>query len=200
MVGLVLGVVVGAAVMPGVARGETVCGTLLTNVVTATMHSGAPDFIVYEVSYNATATVLVLCSPVVRLLKNVVYADGSLPDLACCGRERGGAMAAVGATVTFQVCIQNEMTDSAWWVTITDALPANVSYQGMVSGWGGGAYEVSDGVPGMTYAYNTGGAWSDFTPPGGPAVGTVSPLNLRWVVQYIGPRRSACVAYAAKVL
>jgi len=195
-----LGVVLAGLLVAGSARGETAAGTLLTNVVTATMHSGAPDFIVYEVSYNATATVLVLSQPVVRLLKKVLYGDGSLPDMACCGAARGGAMAAVGATVTFQVCIENQMDQSAWWVTLTDALPANVSYQGMGNGWVGGAYNTSAGAPGLTYAYNTGGAWADFTPPGGPVAGTVSPLNLRWVVQYIGPAKSACVAFWAKVL
>jgi len=197
---IMLGVVMGAVVIAGPARGETVSGTLLTNVVTATMHSGAPGFIVYEVSYNCTATVLVLSAPIVRLVKRVLYADGSWPDVACCGVQRGGAYAAVGSTVTFQVCIENQMDQSAWWVTMTDVLPANVSYQGMGTGWAGGAYETSEGAPGLTYAYSTGGAYATFTMPGGPAVGTVAPLSLRWVVEYIGPTKSACVAFWAKVL
>src|SRR6185503_8748754 len=94
-------VALAAVVLLGVVetgQAATVCGTLITNVAASNMSSGFPDFVNYEVSYNATCTVMVLCAPVVALRK---FANGGYVTEA-----------AAGATVTFAICIENQTVDT----------------------------------------------------------------------------------------
>src|SRR5438046_2984693 len=84
----------GLALLVALAAGRasaaaTVCGTIITNVAAAAMGSGFPAFVQYEVSYNATCTVMVLCAPVVQLRK---FANG--------GYLTEGA---AGSAVTFSI-------------------------------------------------------------------------------------------------
>src|SRR5678809_720233 len=89
--GFAVAVALGLGLSSGRAEAAaTVCGTIITNVATATMTSGFPDFVTYVVSYNATCTVQVLCPPVVALRK--FANDGFTTE------------AGAGATVTFSIC------------------------------------------------------------------------------------------------
>ena len=174
-----LAVAASCVLAAGRVHAATACGTMITNVATATMTSGFPDYVAYEVSYNATVMVRVLCPPVVRLVK---YASSPL--------------CAAGCTVTFQVCVENQMTDSVWGITITDVLPANMTFVSMnpanydmTPGWALGAVISSN-------AGTTAGPWS----AGGPVVGQGPTHYLRWVIPGVGPAKSACVSYAARIL
>ena len=180
--------VLGLGLAAGRAHAATACGTIITNVATATMTSGFPDFVAYAVSYNATCTVAVLCPPVVRLVKWATT-----------------PMCAAGCTVTFQVCIENQMTDTVWGITMTDALPGNMTFVAMgsqvplsvVANYDttlGGPF-VLGAVVGSS-ASTTAGPWN----AGGPTVGQAPVWYLRWVVPGIGPAKSACVTYAARIL
>ncbi len=158
----------------------TAAGTIITNVATATMNSGFPYYAVYNVSYNATATFIVLPNPVVALQK---WADH--------------VQAGAGCTVTFQVCVQNQTQDTAWNVTITDQLPANMGFVlWNLSPPGFDNTNPNLGAPVPSYATALTGTWSTAA----PAAGTTAPLYLRWVFPGIGPTKSACAAYAASIL
>jgi len=169
------------------AEAATACGTMITNVATATMTSGFPDFVSYAVSYNATVMITVLCPPVVRLVK-----WASTP------------LCAAGCTVTFLVCVENQMTDTVWGITVTDALPGNTTFALGFAGATGGNYDTT-----LTGAFSLGGglvvsnspttAAASFT-AGSPTIGQAPVWYLRWVIGGIGPAKSACVSYAARVL
>jgi uncharacterized repeat protein (TIGR01451 family) len=166
---------------------STVCGTLITNVATATMTSGFPDFVGYEVSYNATCTVLVLCPPVVALKK---YANGGFLTEA-----------AAGATVTFQICIENQTTDTIWGIAVTDRMPDNMTFVDTVPTGTAPAFDnttPSLGLPAVVNATTVAGLTAGTTTA--PAYGTASPLYLRWTYNGIGPNKSACTVYRAKIL
>ena len=174
-----------ALALPGGARSQTACGALITNIAMATMWSGPPDLVAYEVSYGVTATVLVLCPPVIALRKSSSL-NGS--NLVTC---------AAGCTVTFSICLENQQfgpNDSVWSVTITDRLPTNMSF---VS-WGLDDYNTTTPAPAAPVATQSSvltGGWSGTAP-----VGQTAPYYLRWVVDRIGPTRSACLTYRAKIL
>jgi len=183
----VRGVLVALAVLAsGRAQGATVCGTLITNVVTATLSSGFPDYVLYEVSYNATATVRVLCPATLRFEKYVDWPE------AC-----------AGTTVRFYVCVVNETNDSVWGATVTDRMPGNMSYVDRDGTWNDavGDYYIP-ATPGSPPAYVR--AWAGSVIPGmtagDPPGGQLVPLYLRWTIDYVGPKRSACVTYRAVVL
>lgn len=197
-VGLGVLLALGAA---GRLEATTVCGTIITNVVTATMHSGAPEFVVYEVSYNATATLVVACPPSLRMAKYTNY-----------------PVASAGTIVTFKICIHNETNNSVWGVTITDALPRNMVWEGWDGNWTGTYANGADGdfyTPGTGVLADrpvdleTGGTFdymaSDASEiaamaPGPPPPGQVGPYYLRWTIPHVGPESSACVTYQARVL
>jgi uncharacterized repeat protein (TIGR01451 family) len=182
---LLVAVLLAGLVVPRLAQAaSTVCGTLITNVATATMTSGFPDFVGYEVSYNATCTVLVLCPPVVALKK---YANGGMLTEA-----------AAGATVTFQICIENQTTDTIWAISVTDRMPDNMTF---VSAGGVPSFDQTApnlGAPAVVNATTVAGLTAGTV--GAPAFGTASPVYLRWTYPGIGPSKSACVVYQAKIL
>lgn len=182
----------GLATLPGRAPAQTACGSLITNIATATMWDGAPTFTVYTLSYNVTATVLVLCPPVIALRKSSsVNGD---PLIQCSS----------GCVVTFQVCLENQQfgpNDSVWSVTITDRLPQNMAIAGPATF----NYNTTNPSLGADSAYHAFGA----TPPGSgwtaglpPTGQTSNPTTtfVRWVVSGIGPTRSACLTYTARIL
>jgi uncharacterized repeat protein (TIGR01451 family) len=163
----------------------TVCGTIITNEATATMTSGFPDFVGYEVSYNATCTVTVLCPPVVALRK---FANGGYLTES-----------AAGATVTFSICIENQTVDTVWGVTVTDQLPSNMTFVDYGTGpWTMGtqiapwppAYVAASSVAGLAAATNN----------TGPTAGQGAPYFMRWTFAGVGPNKSACVIYRAQIL
>ena len=172
------GLAVAMALAAGRGAASTACGTLITNVATATMTSGFPDYVAYEVSYNASVMVVVLCPPVIKLTK--------LASTPVC---------AAGCTVTFSVCIENQVADTVWNVTMTDVLPGLMSFlQNDVAN-----YNTTTGGPWSMTATNASavaGPWNG----GGPTVGQTAKWYLRWVVSGIGPTKSACVTYKARIL
>ena len=167
-----------ASALPRVAQAATSCGAIITNTATITMWSGPIDQIGYEVSYNVTATVKVIC-PVTAVLK---YA-------------RPAEVAASGVT-TFYICIDNQRMSadgSVWNVTVTDRLSDGMGFvafnpQSYIIG--GGAILTS------SYATSLAGPWTVGTPAGG----TQDPLFLRWVINYVGTLKSGCVTFSASVL
>lgn len=184
MAGLIVAVLAGFAGTRAFAM--TAAGSIVTNVVTATMTSGFPDFVAYTVSYNATAQVVVASAPVVKLAK---YASTPL--------------CAAGCTVTFQVCIENQQVDTAWAVTVTDILPGNTTLVQMYTAVGAGLnYDTSSsgqfsaalGGLNASLSSSMAGPWSA---PGGAGQG--APYYLRWVFG-VGSARSACVSYSVRIL
>lgn len=178
----VAGAVVAAvlALVAGRGLASTACGTLITNVATATMTSGFPDYVAYEISYNASVMVVVLCPPVVKLTKLA-----STPECAA------------GCTVTFSVCIENQVADTVWGVTMTDVLPGNMAYVDNYPpcpDYNTSLTNLGAVVPSSAAAI--GGPWN----AGGPGAGQTIPYYLRWVVPGIGPAKSACVMYRARIL
>ena len=163
----------------------TVCGTLITNVASAGMSSGPPAFVQYEVSYNATTTVLVLCAPVVQLRK---FANGGF-------LTEGSA----GATVTFSICVENQTADTVWAISVTDKLPDNMTFVD----WGvGGAYDLTAPNLGATRQVSAAtvagltAAVDNVAPPAGQGVN----FYMRWTYPGVGPQKSACVVYRARIL
>ncbi len=192
-VSLALGIAVAAvAGLPGRAPAQTACGSMITNIATATMWSGAPDFAVFIVSYSVTSQILVLCPPVIALTKSSSI-NGD-PLVQC----------AAGCLVTFQVCLNNQQfaaTDSVWEVTITDRIPTNMAFQA------GGAFDYNTTNPSLgaiTFGYASGATppatgWTAAYPPLGQT-STPTTTFIRWVVPGIGPTRSACLTYTARIL
>jgi len=184
-----VGFAVAIALSVGLAAGRaqaaaTVCGTIITNVATATMTSGFPDFVLYEVSYNATCTVQVLCPPVVALRKfaNAAYLSEG----------------AAGGTVTFSICIENQTNDTVWGITVTDKLPDNMTF---VDEGFGNDFDLTTpnlGVPNVVSAATTGGLAT--APAGAPPFGQAPNYYLRWTYTGIGPAKSACAVYRARIL
>jgi uncharacterized repeat protein (TIGR01451 family) len=180
-----LRLVCGLAVILAVTRptpslAATACGALITNVATITMSSGFPDYIAYAMTYNITATGVVLCPPVVRCVKWV------RPTIA-------GA----GETLTFSLCVENQMSDTVWGITMTDALPGNMTFA-LVSP---ADYDTTLGGPFVLGAVvPSNGPTATCGVAGAPTVGQAPPWFLRWAVPGIGPAKSACVTYAARIL
>ena len=182
---LLLGLLVALGAGAGRAGAATVCGTLITNAVSADMSSGFPDFVAYVVSYSATATVKVLCPANIAFKKYVDWPE------AC-----------IGTTVRFYVCVQNTMTDSVWGITLTDRLPDGMAFvdREAANTWnsGGNYYLPNSSLP--PFAISWGGSIVPLMTNGSPAAGQYVPCYLRWTLDYLGPKRSACVTYRAVVL
>ncbi len=163
------------ALAAGRGAASTACGTLITNVATATMTSGFPDYVAYECSYNASVMVVVLCPPVIKLTK--------LANTPLC---------AAGCTVTFSVCIENQVADTVWGVTMTDVLPGNMAFVDNFLDYNtttGAAAMVPSSAPALA------GPWG-----GAATAGQTVPYYMRWVVPSIGPQKSACAVYRARIL
>jgi uncharacterized repeat protein (TIGR01451 family) len=187
-----------ALLTPCAARAMTADGALITNVAYATLYWGAGGGSHYgtgvqgglggnvgpqsfSTTYSITSNVLVSC-PRIGIQKMATPTQQSS-----------------GSVVSFTIClVNNSLLASAWGLVITDKLPDNMSYvnpsagffpASPIVGWQGAPpYMKSDTV--LTGAYAG----------GEPANGAVNPLFLRWVLNPLGPGRSACVYYAARVL
>lgn len=177
----------------GRALATTACGNLITNIASATMWTGAPDFVAYEVSYSVTAALTVLCPPVIALRKSSDINGNVL------------ATAPSGGIVTFKICLENQQfgpNDSIWNVVINDRLPDNMVWSGepataATTAFNPGDYNTSTGANyTASWASSMAGPWT-LVPVSGV---TGTPLYLRWTISLIGPPRSACVTYRAKVL
>ena len=184
MTGAVLALALAWLTLAQRADAATACGTIITNVASATMTSGPPDFIGYEVSYNVTAVLSILCPPVVTLKKYSNSAYGSF------------GVAPSGGTVTFLICVENQTTTSVWGLTISDRLPANAYWLADSAAF---RYNMT-GVPlpaGPWFAYSSNNTtWNTAA----LAAGQGAPYYLRWTLEKIGPQKSACVSYTAVIL
>ena len=180
------------------AEATTVCGTIITNMVSATMHSGPPDFVVYPtpdlqgsgMAPTFTAVVQVACPPAIQMEKFVNWPTAS-----------------AGTTVVFRICVVNETTDSVWGVTITDKFPSGMIARGTppITWSGENTYGSFQTPPDVGQPVGPAFAWAKTEIPnmtGTPAAfnGQVPGLYLRWTIEFVGPMRSACVAFQAEIL
>jgi uncharacterized repeat protein (TIGR01451 family) len=153
-------------------------GTLLTNSASATYSAGSQGT---SVTYSATAKILI-ANPDVYLWKdaNPTYVSTS------------------GGIVTFLICFSNGGANTAFNVTITDALPPNTYWYDPTCT--APNYVVTGTIPlaniTRTYATTLAGL------AGAPS--TCPPNNfagyfLRWTVSRIDIGKSACITFAASV-
>ncbi len=179
---------------PRPATAMTADGALITNSAAATMYWGsggdpwwgaAPDgpyaSPFFTMSYKATTTVIVSC-PLVALQKWATPTSQ-----------------AAGGTVTFTICVvNNSLAASAWNVILTDQLPDNMAY---VTGIAGDTWTTGGTLIGTApnYAWSTTSAAGVFF-NGQPPSGQTNPYFLRWVINPLGPGRSACMTVRATVL
>ena len=160
------------AVLGRGVHAATADGTLITNVATATFSTptGGP----FAVTFGATATVIVL-SPCVALQK---VADTTVQ--------------AAGGTVTYTLWVVNcSAAMSAFNILVTDKLPDNMAYDAPRGTFGnGGAWSSFESATGGPTTYVAG------TPP----AGQVTPYYLRFLLDILGPSKSAYVKYSAVIL
>ena len=169
------------------AQATTADGTLITNVACATFGTVATagwpgSGQTLEVSYCATQTVLV-ATPSIALQKTAA------PSIECSG-----------GTITFCIwAVNTSSLTSAFDVVLVDRLPDNVAYLTGQNQWATG---TAGGT--ITYGYGAGGAlptytWGNTEPANG-GVQSGSLYYLRWVVNMIGPLKSAMVCYKVQIL
>ena len=177
---------VAAASWVRTASATTADGTLITNVACATFGTVATagwpgSGQTLEVSYCATQTVLV-ATPSIALQKT------ASPSIECSG-----------GTVTFCIwAVNTSSLTSAFDVVLVDRLPDNVAYLTGQTLWGTG---TAGGT--IVNGYGAGGALPTYTWGVEPANGGVqsgSLYYLRWVVNMIGPLKSAMVCYRVQIL
>ena len=166
------------AMGPGRTEAATADGTLITNVACATFSSAQTAGQGYAVSYCATATVLIQ-NPCVQLQK-----------------VANPTVQASGGSVTFTLWVVNcSATSSAWNVTVTDKMPDNTAYAGgTFLSWPG----LSSGFSWLPSYSTNNTTWSGT--PLQPADGTVVPLYLRYVLEALGPSRSAFARFSVEIL
>jgi len=159
----------------GRVRATTADGTMITNVATATF--ATPSLAgPYAVSYNASAYVMVQ-NPCVAIRKDPNVTTQS-----------------AGGTVTYTLWVVNcSPVTSAFNITITDKLPDNVTYDQPRGNWNGGSGGTWTSWESATGATN---AWVQATPPSGQA----TPYYLRFLLDQLGPAKSAMIAYSVVVL
>jgi len=169
-----LAAVWGLVLPPGEALAATADGTLITNVACATYMSASGQG--FTVSYCATQTVYV-SSPCIALQKLANPTTQSS-----------------GGTVTFTIWTVNcSCTNSAFQINVTDRLPDNMTYSSNYTNWPGGPgtwtrFASSDNGAAMAWQLN------------GPANAQGAPYYLRYVLDLIGPCKSAFVQFTANVL
>lgn len=179
---LVLGLVMAA----GGAVGMTADGALLTNMASGTYRS--VDYSSYEVSYGATAVVLVV-SPSVSIKK------GSNVTNMC-----------PGETVTFCIwAVNNSLLGSAFNVHVWDSVIPEGAYVTGQTNWGGGG-EITGGYyhkNGITTKNSWGAKGTVSEPDAGTyAVSPASnnPFFLKWKVDPLGPGKSAMFCFRMVLL
>ena len=166
--------VIGAAVLCGEGYATTADGTVITNRAAVAYYSADSGGMAYAVSYMVTATFIVN-NPCLNLQKT------AFPKVQVAGGE-----------ITFCLWVVNcSGMSSAFQIYVTDRMPGNTEYNANYSSWNGGS----------------GGTWSPYSSPdnmtyssGMPAVGQDAPYYLRWVLDLLGPARSAYVCYQVKIL
>jgi uncharacterized repeat protein (TIGR01451 family) len=164
----------GLVLPPGEALAATADGTLITNVACATYMAASGQG--FAVSYCATV-IVPISSPCIALQKIANPTTQSS-----------------GGTVTFTIWTVNcSCTNSAFQINVTDRLPDNMTYSGNYTSWNGGS----------------GGTWTRFASPdngatawalNGPTIGQGAAYYLRYVLDQIGPCKSALVQFTANVL
>lgn len=183
-----LAALVWSAVAPRPVAAMTADGALITNTASASWYFGIGSVLSwgatttgnlggnspalaaaggFSVSYVASANVLVNC-PVIGIQK--IGAPFSQ---------------APGGTVSFTLCVVNTGSTSAFRLSITDRLPDNMETANppAYASWGGGTWTSSYSSDNVGYAN------------GIPGNGQNAPYYLRWVVDPLGPQKSACVTY-----
>ncbi len=166
----------------GGAQASTAVGTILTNIVSATMWDGPLSGNNYEVSYNSTAYVTVIPPARFEFMKRVNL-----------------TMASSGATVVFSICVSNGANTSVWNLTLTDRIPNYMAFVSAPTNWGYPNYNLSTPAP-VSVTLSNGANPVPGMVAGAPAAGQTGPWYLRWTFGYVGPGKSACVTYAASIL
>jgi hypothetical protein len=167
----------------GEAHGMTADGALLTNLATGTYRS--VDYSSYEVSYGATALVLVV-SPSISIKK-------SSNVTAMCS----------GETVTFCIwAVNNSALGSAFNVHVWDSVISEGAYVTGQTNWAGG----SGGTITIGYYHKNGittkNAWA-MEPDAGTytvAPASTSPFFLKWKLDMLGPAKSAMFCFKMVLL
>jgi len=158
----------------GSTNAATADGTLVTNVATATFATAST--MGFAVSYGASAYVLI-ANPCVSLLK--------VPNVT---------VQSAGGTVTYTLWVVNcSPTTSAFNVTVTDKLPDNVAYDAARGNWNGGSWGTLS-----TWTSATGVPTAYANVP--PAAGQVTPFYMRYLLDQLGPNRSAFLSYSVVIL
>ncbi len=164
-------------VVAGQAHALATTGVVLTNLASCTFATAPTNTPAISVSYGVTATVLVQ-NPV------VVPSKTATPTLQAAGSE-----------VTFQVCVVNtSATASAFNVFVNDRLPDNMEWAGLATTYWNNS--------------NPAGTWSESSSSvfPGPYVGTPpvagqeAPYYMRWNLNWLGPLKSGCVTFKARIL
>jgi uncharacterized repeat protein (TIGR01451 family) len=163
--------------LAGKASGLATSGVLLTNMVSFTYSNDFGGNRQIIGSYGATMAVLVQ-NPALSVSK---YATPTLQ--------------ASGSNVTFRVCVMNMSgTSSAFNVAVLDRLPDNMEWAGVATNmW-------SMGVPAGTWTEQSSSVFPGPYAAFPPIVGQDAPYYMRWVLTTLGPNRSACVEFQAKIL
>lgn len=166
----------------GAARGTTTSGTLITNMASSTyFQSQYFNTPLYSVSYSPSAYVLV-AGPDVQLQKV------GTPTIACSG-----------GTVTFCVWAANVSAyTSAFNVILEDKFPVGFSYINGQTLWPAASitkgYMTTAGVCPPSCV----DTWGVEPPTGQTAIG--GGLWLKWVVNELGPSKSAMMCFRMTLL
>lgn len=161
--------------LAGSAHALTMCGSLLTNSVSVTFGSNPAGSVLFNVSYNSSASVLINCP-------TVIVSKTATPTLQTAGQ-----------TVVFRVWVANTSPYfSAFNVAVIDRLPDNMEWAGVAS-----AYWTNMPAPVWTE-----GSANAYPGPYGatPASGQDFPYYLRWTLNLVGPGRSGFVEFTARIL
>ena len=164
-----------ALLISGRASAVTMCGSMLTNTVSATFGSNSLGSVQFLVSYNSSASVLINC-PVITVTKIAT------PTLQTAGQP-----------VVFRVWVSNTSPwFSAFNVAVIDRLPDNMEWAGVAS-----AYWTNMPAP----VWAEGSSVGYVGPYGGtPASGQDFPYYMRWTLDQLGPGKSGYVEFQARIL
>ena len=171
----------------GRAHATTADGTLITNVACATFGTVATagwpgSGQTLEVSYCATQVVLV-ATPSIALQKTAA------PSIECSGGTITFCIWAVNTssmTSAFDVVLQDRLPDYVAYLTGQNQWATGTAGGTITGGWGSGSFPI-------TYF------WGGAEPPN-LSVQSGGTYYLRWVVNMIGPLKSAMVCYKVQIL
>jgi len=165
-----------ALILPGYASALTMCGSLLTNSVTVTFGSNPAGSVMFNVSYNSSATVLINCP-------TIIVNKIATPTLQTAGQ-----------TVVFRVWVANTSPwFSAFNVAVIDRLPDNMEWAGVAS-----VYWTN--MPAPVWTEGAAAAYLGPYGVGAPASGQDFPYYMRWTLDQIGPGKSGYVEFQARIL